>query len=626
MAEAARDLSRQEAQDESKETERAKPELRIVREASPEEADGMLDKMVEEFESTADSGTQEMRQDAAAFGDFAEKQGGLNAEEANDNNAITERAEAAATTLKSEIAAATGPAADAEAKLRGLEAQYKTASGDQKKALERQMEEATAAWQEALAAAKKTETAPAESAPAATKTEAKIVPDFGQLLEHLSPEAQKLAADNFANADETSYGGMISKGMTPDGVVRVGYKDGTIVETFPGGQKRSNRPEATGAERIPSLPDWAKEAENDADSGVEGSLLLLEDELVQDKEELYALESGAGVQGSEARRAELRGRIKNVEAAIARKNTPDGLSKEIADLNRMIADQEADLNLAPESEKAGYVDRIEGLKAQIGTLEDRKAVLGANERAADYAEAIAPDKAAEKAPERAPASERKARMQQLETTMRELEEKKKAAGTPDEKSAIDRQMQEATDEWDGLRKDWTAEDEKNVLEETQKEMKANRILALEASMREMEGRLKAASSPDEKAAIGRELESATREWDALRKESDQPSAPEAVAEAVAVAAAAETLAAAEKTPDAEKTEEQKEQVKAAEEVIATKSPAGKAAKKTKYAPPGGDYSKGGGGGDKAEKSGMGKKLEEAWGWAQKFFGGWTGIK
>jgi len=622
MAEAARDRSAEEAQDSSQEKERAKPELRIVREASPEEAEGMIDKMVEEFESTADAGTTEMRQEGTALNDFAEKQGlALNAEEANDNASITERAEAAADTLKSEVAAATSPAADAEAKLRGLEAQYKTATGDQKKALERQLEEATAAWQEALAATKKAEAAPAEA-----KAEAKVIPDFGQLLEHLSPEAQKKAADNFANADETSYGGMVSKQMTQDGVVRMGYKDGTIVETFPGGEKRSNLPEATGAERIPSLPDWAQEAQPDAAaltaeeaSDIEAAgLLVLEGDLVQDKEELAKMAPGS----PEAQK--MASRIATTENAIGRKNTPDGLKTEIAAVGAMMDAEEAAMKDAPEGEKAMHAARLEDLGSQADALTERL-VQAEKAPAAEPAAATVVEQQT-KVPEHAPASERKARMLQLENRMRELEEQKKTLTTAEARSAIDRQMQEATEEWDDLREGWSDSDEKNVLEETQKEMKASRIQALENTMRELEGRLKGSSSPDEKAAISRELEAATQEWDRLRKESNEPSAPEAVAEAAAIVAAAETLAVAEKTPDAEKTAEQKEQVKAAEEVIATKSPTGKAAKKTKYLPPGGDYSKGGGGGDKGEKGGLGKKLEDAWDKAQKFFGGWTGIK
>lgn len=537
-----------------------KPELRLVeREMSPAEAEGALGEMGKTMEDTADRSTQDMVAAAKEMNEMGLKYGaGLTAEEANDNRGIVAKAEAAAATLKSEVAIATGADAvgAAEAALRALEAQYKTASGDTKRALEKQIDQATKDWEAARAAApaKKEATESLvpevdEAAPAsgerATTAEAKVVVNFDDLLTTLSPEARKMASDNFANADETSYGGMVSKQMTPDGVVRVGYKDGTIVETFPGGQKRSNRPEATGAERIPELPAYLQEAapmypgmtQEEIDDIDRGDLMVLESDLEMDKEELASVTDAA-------RREQLQSRINAAQDAISRKSTPDGLRAGIAAVDAHIADATAAMNAAPQEERSTHQQQIDQYNAQKAEL-SRRLELAA-------AAAIATEAAKEA-----------------------NEEAERAAA-----EKAERQKQ---------------------------------ILALEVKMRELEKQYEDAkkeSNPDKKAAIERELETTTREWDRLRAEDaaadvkveeTADTAVDATAEAKEATAA---VAAAEAAPAA-----------------APAAPSGKKKKQDK--PQGQMYDGSKGPGEKKPGTDWGKKAGEIWDWAEKFFGGWT---
>lgn len=479
------------------EAEPAKPELRAVeREMSPDQADSLIDRMVEEYEETADETTKEMATEARAIDELSDKEGiALTAEETNDNARITTETDAAAGKLRTEIAAAFGSdVAGLESQLRSLdqelEAAVKGGDGTKVKELEARREQVDAERKQMMAK----DVAPKE---AAKGPEASVVLDFGQLLDHLSPEAQKAAAKNYEEADETAYGGLASKEMTPDGVVRLGYKDGTITEVSPGGETRSNLPGATGVERMPE-------------------------------------EGGAAA-----------------------------------------------------------------LTAEKAAVEQ------------------------EKAPEKPPALERKARMLQLEEQMRGLEQKRKDAETPEAKLAAEQDLEKATKEWDALRKDWTEADEKNALEAFQKEMKQKRILDLENEMRELEKQYAKAESPDQKAAIARDLEARTKEWDSLRRADTGKSEPAAVEQAAALVAAAETIAAAAGTmaDSTEKTQEV-EKAKEAEQAALQKGPSSIAAA-SHAGEGGGSHGGGGGGGGGKDDGQFFKKVAEEWTYWEKLLGGWA---
>lgn len=618
MAEPAYDRS-QEMAPPSQEGGRAKPELRLVgaEEVSPEQADSLIDRMVEEFEETADETTKEMAAEAKALDELSEKEGvALTAEESGDNAQLAERTELAAGKLRTEIAAAFGTdVAGLESQLRSLdqelEAAVKGGDGAKVKELEARREQVDAERKQLMAAE-----AAAKEAPKAP--EASVVLDFGQLLGHLPPEAQKAAAKHYAEADEEAYGGIASKGMTPDGVVRLGYKDGTIVEVFPGGETRSNLPGATGAERIPSPTEWMNESEPANDTSFEKTgLLVLEEDLMRDKEELYALESGKAP-ANDARNAELRARIKEMEATIDRKSTPEGLAKEIEAMKKLVADEEADMNLAPEEERGMFASRIDHWNSQVKELEGRAEAKRTAEAGVEK----------EKAPEKPPALERKARMLQLESQMRELEQKRKDAATPEAKAEAERALEAATQEWDALRKDWTEEDEKNALEAFEQEAKRQKMLALENRMRDLERQYAEAGSPDAKAAVARELEAATREWDALRKAETGKAEPAAVEQAAALVAAAETIAAAAgaMADTAEKSAEV-EKAKEAEKAALAKSPSSIAYGSHEGGSGGGSHGGGGGGGGshggKGGESQFWKKAQEEWSYWEKLLGGWA---
>jgi hypothetical protein len=202
--------------------------------------------------------------------------------------------------------------------------------------------------------------------------------DLEAMLAGLAPEVAAMAMRHYQEADESSYGGIASKGMTPDGTVRLSYADGTIVEVLPGGQKRSNRPEATGLERIPSLAESAPPAETQEDlhGDLESVPLLdLESELARDDDEIGALKSGVQSPDTIERTQLLLLRVRAVEAVVKRKRTPEGLSDEIAATRRRIAETEGDLNLAPEEERAIYADMIDRMAAQVETLQERRRAL-----------------------------------------------------------------------------------------------------------------------------------------------------------------------------------------------------------------------------------------------------------
>lgn len=156
-----------------------------------------------------------------------------------------------------------------------------------------------------------------------------------------------------------------------------------------------------------------------------------------------------------------------------------------------------------------------------------------------------------------------------------------------------------------------AEAEKAAAEKAERQKK---ILALEAKMRDLEKQYEDAKkegNPDKKAAIERELETTTREWDKLRAEDaaadvkveeTADTAVDATAEAKEATAA---VAAAESAP-----------------VAKAASTSGKKDKKSKpQRPPMVDGSKGHG--EQRPGRDWGKTLGEAWNWAEKFFGGWV---
>ncbi len=195
-----------------------------------------------------------------------------------------------------------------------------------------------------------------------------------RMLAALPPETAAKALEAYDGADEGAFGGIASKGILPDGSVRLAYADGTIVEMRADGKKLSNRPEKTGGEPFPAFVENAEEFPTDDNEAV--PLLTLESDVA-------SLEEAIGELQAAEQRPEVRDRVdalsaqaESMKRAIRKKNTPEGIAKEIDALRGHIAEAEADLNLAPEDERAAYADLIDKWSNDLISLEERRRASG----------------------------------------------------------------------------------------------------------------------------------------------------------------------------------------------------------------------------------------------------------
>lgn len=189
------------------------------------------------------------------------------------------------------------------------------------------------------------------------------------LLTGLAPEVAARAIENYRNAPEGLYGGITSKGMTPDGTARFSFRDGTIMEVPPDGKRRTNRVDAPADERIPSLAETEAAAQEAEFAG--SSLITLENDLPIMEDELTALRMAEQRPDVREKIDALTAAIDGTKKAIKRKNTPEGLRKEMDSLREHIAVAEADLNLAPEEERGMYADLIDKWSNDMQLLQER---------------------------------------------------------------------------------------------------------------------------------------------------------------------------------------------------------------------------------------------------------------
>lgn len=219
----------------------------------------------------------------------------------------------------------------------------------------------------------RTETRAATPPPLPEKRE---VSPTDKMLSGLAPEVAAAAKRNYDNVDERANGGLIAKGLTPDGKVRATYADNTVLEISPDGSYSTGKLSApekpkseTAAPARESAPDAAP---FDEASDIEnGDLLTLEADRALDQKALDELaEKNDAI--SVSQREQLKKRVDQMNAAIDRKRSPDGLTKEIGKLQDRIDANMAKMVGLSEDQEAVYLHAIENLMSQVAELKKRR--------------------------------------------------------------------------------------------------------------------------------------------------------------------------------------------------------------------------------------------------------------